>query len=57
MRILAVAAVFEAMTAARPYRAPLPTATVLAELDAQAGTKLDADCVGALYTWIRLVAG
>jgi len=56
MRVLAVADVFEAMTAARPYRAPLPVEEVLAELDAQAGSTLDRDCVGALRPWIELEA-
>lgn len=54
MRILAVADIFEAMTAVRPYRAPLPLDHVLAELGAQAGTKLDGECVGALRLWLDL---
>ena len=52
MRILAVADIFEAMTAARPYRAPLPVEDVLAELDKQAGSTLDEDCVGVLRRWV-----
>ena len=47
-RILAVADIFEAMTAKRPYREPIPVEEVLAELDRDAGTKLDAACVVAL---------
>ena len=35
-RILAVADVYEAMTATRPYRGPLPATTALAELEAAA---------------------
>jgi HD-GYP domain-containing protein (c-di-GMP phosphodiesterase class II) len=52
MRILAVADIFEAMTADRPYRPPLPTDEVLAELEADSGSKLDGDCVGALRRWL-----
>ncbi len=55
-RILAVADIFEAMTAARPYRDPLPLAVVPAALDADAGSKLDPDCVAALRSWIELAA-
>jgi HD-GYP domain-containing protein (c-di-GMP phosphodiesterase class II) len=51
MRILAVADIFDAMTAARPYRAPLPVEHVCRVLEEQAGTTLDADCVGALRLW------
>lgn len=47
-RILAVADVYEAMTAPRPYRGPIAADDVLAELDAEIGTKLDEECVGAL---------
>ena len=47
-RILVVADIFEAMTAARPYRGPLPAAVALRELDAVAGTKLDHRCVDAV---------
>jgi HD-GYP domain-containing protein (c-di-GMP phosphodiesterase class II) len=52
-RILVVADVFEAMTAERPYRGPIAADDALAELDAEVGTKLDEECVGALR---RLVA-
>jgi HD-GYP domain-containing protein (c-di-GMP phosphodiesterase class II) len=47
-RILVVADIFEAMTAERPYRAPMAADDALAELDAEVGTKLDEECVGAL---------
>jgi putative nucleotidyltransferase with HDIG domain len=48
-RLLAVADVFEALTARRPYRAPMPTERALGILqeDAEAG-RLDADCLFAL---------
>jgi len=47
-RILVVADIFEAMTAARPYRGPLPAEVALRELEAVAGTKLDDRCVAAV---------
>lgn len=47
-RILVVADIFEAMTAERPYRGPMAADDALAELDAEVGTKLDEECVGAL---------
>lgn len=47
-RILAVADIFEAMTAERSYRGPIAADDALAELDAEVGTKLDEECVGAL---------
>ncbi|MBA3347396.1 MAG: HD domain-containing protein [Actinobacteria bacterium] len=53
-RILAVADIFEAMTAARPYREPLPVGDVLAHLDGDGGTKLDVGCVAALREWVAL---
>ncbi|MEJ7566881.1 MAG: HD domain-containing phosphohydrolase [Gaiellaceae bacterium] len=55
-RILAVADIFEAMTAARPYREPLALSVVLETLAADAGSKLDASCVEALRFWIELAA-
>ena len=47
-RILAVADVFEAMTAARPYRGPLPGEVALVELESAAGAKFDERCVAAM---------
>ena len=52
-RILAVADIFEAMTAARPYRDALPAAAVLAVLDTNSKSKLDPACVAALRSWIE----
>ena len=51
-RILAVADVFEAMTAARPYRGPLPAEVALAELES-AGEKFDGRCVAAMRELVR----
>lgn len=47
-RIMAVADVYEALTADRPYRAGLPPAKALQILEREAGAKVDADCVAAL---------
>jgi PAS domain S-box-containing protein len=46
-RILAVADVVEAMASHRPYRAGLGLAAALAQVRADAGTRLDADVVAA----------
>lgn len=48
VRILAVADVFDALTADRPYRQASSAADALAELDSQAGAGLDPRCVAAL---------
>lgn len=47
-RILSVADVFDALTAERPYRAAMPTATALALMDEQVGTAFDGRCLSAL---------
>ena len=44
-KILAVADMFEAMTAHRPYRPAIPVETVLDLLEADAGIKLDSEAV------------
>ena len=46
MRILAVSDVFDALSAARPYRDALPLETVFSILDKDAG--LDADCINGM---------
>ncbi len=46
-RILAVADVYEAVTADRPYRDPFDHEQALALLQREAGTGLDADVVAA----------
>ena len=48
MRALACADVFDALSAARPYRDAMPLSKVFALLDKDAGTALDADCIAAL---------
>jgi HD-GYP domain-containing protein (c-di-GMP phosphodiesterase class II) len=55
-RILVVADIFEAMTAAQPYREPMPIGRMLSALAADAGSKLDHDGVAALHSWIELAA-
>ncbi len=47
-RVLAVADVFEALTAERPYRAAMSDAQALALVEASAGRHLDADAIEAL---------
>ena len=47
-RIVHVADAFDAMTSARAYRAALPAAEALAELDRFTGTQFDPACVEAL---------
>ena len=48
MRLLTVADIFDALTAARPYRAALPMERALAIMQEDAGTALDAGQMGAL---------
>ena len=47
-RIIAVADAFDAMTSARPYRAPMPLDVALTELYENAGSQVDPACVLAL---------
>jgi diguanylate cyclase (GGDEF)-like protein/putative nucleotidyltransferase with HDIG domain len=47
-RIILVADAFEAMTADRPYRPARNAADALAEIEANAGSQFDEDCVEAL---------
>jgi HD-GYP domain-containing protein (c-di-GMP phosphodiesterase class II) len=49
-RIVAVADAYDAMTSARPYRAPLPLSAAIAELKKGAGTQFDPACVAAFLT-------
>lgn len=55
-RIVAVADVFEALTADRPYRAGLPASRALDLIGAEAGTAFDADVVSALESWAKEMA-
>jgi HD-GYP domain-containing protein (c-di-GMP phosphodiesterase class II) len=52
MRVLAVADVYEALTAERPYRGPLPVEKALAIIDRDVPDKLDADARGALQVYV-----
>jgi HD-GYP domain-containing protein (c-di-GMP phosphodiesterase class II) len=47
-RIVTVADIFDALTAERPYRGPMPVSDALAIMAKDAGPKLDADCFAAL---------
>lgn len=47
-RILAVADIFDALTADRPYRAAMPVAKALSIMSEDAGTAIDANCFAAL---------
>ena len=53
-RILAVADVFEAMTARRPYREPLPAEIALGEFEREDGRRFDVGCVAALRELVAL---
>ena len=48
MRILAVADVFDALSAARPYRGALEMSEVFAIMERDAGQALDADLIGLM---------
>ncbi len=51
-RILAVADIFDALAADRPYRAGMPLEKVLAIIGGDAPHALDAECFAALRSWI-----
>jgi HD-GYP domain-containing protein (c-di-GMP phosphodiesterase class II) len=48
MRIIAVADVYDALSAERPYRGALSPSEVFAIMDKDAGIALDADCIDVL---------
>ncbi len=52
MRVLAVADVYEALTADRPYRGPLPVEQALAIIDRDVPHKLDGDARSALEAYV-----
>ncbi len=52
-RIVAVADVYEALTADRPYRAGHPPRKALEVIASDAGTAFDTDVVSALRDWVR----
>lgn len=47
-RIITTADIFDAITADRPYRGPIPIPAALAIMEAEVGTAIDADCFNAL---------
>jgi HD-GYP domain-containing protein (c-di-GMP phosphodiesterase class II) len=51
-RVLAVADVAEALTAARPYRGPMSADEVLAIMRREAGTALDPRAFAACEAWL-----
>ncbi|HWD38456.1 MAG TPA: HD domain-containing phosphohydrolase [Fimbriimonas sp.] len=53
MRVVAVADVFDALSAERPYREALPLERVFSILDQESGTHLDPECVSAMKTLHR----
>ncbi len=52
MRVLAVADIYEALTAERPYRDPLPAEEALAIIDRDTPHRLDGDVRSALETYV-----
>ncbi|MBC7789479.1 MAG: HD domain-containing protein [Anaerolineae bacterium] len=56
-RILAVADIFEALTADRPYRAGMPPEKAIAILRSESATKLCPDAVAGCEGWLRRDAG
>jgi putative nucleotidyltransferase with HDIG domain len=50
-RVLAVADVFEAMSASRPYRDAMSQEKVYEIMSAETGQSFDGECVGALLRW------
>ncbi len=52
MRVLAVADIYEALTADRPYRTPLPVEDALAIIDRDVPGKLDPDARWALGVYV-----
>lgn len=52
MRVLAVADIFDALTAERPYRPALPLEKVYTIMDDMVGSAIDIDCYAALQTAI-----
>lgn len=47
-RIITVADIFDAITADRPYRGPIPVPEALAMMEKECGTAIDSDCLDAL---------
>jgi putative two-component system response regulator len=55
-RIIAVADVYDALTSKRPYRAAVPHATVIAQLEEAAGRTLDGAAVAAFIDLIQTLS-
>jgi putative nucleotidyltransferase with HDIG domain len=55
-RLLCVADIFEAMSAARPYRAAMPLEKVLTTMNEEAGQTICADSFVALQNWLDRTA-
>ena len=53
MRVLTVADIYEALTAERPYREPMPAAKALAIVDGDTPHRLDRDVRDALETYLQ----
>jgi HD-GYP domain-containing protein (c-di-GMP phosphodiesterase class II) len=47
-RIVTTADIFDALTASRPYRGPMPMAKALGIMEGDTGTALDPKCFAAL---------
>jgi putative nucleotidyltransferase with HDIG domain len=47
-RIITVADIFDAITANRPYRGPIPVPDAIAIMERECGTAIDSDCLDAL---------
>ena len=47
-RIITVADIFDAITADRPYRGPIPIPEAIAIMEKERGTAIDGDCLDAL---------
>ena len=52
-RIVAVADTFDAMNSDRPYRKKIPYEVIKKELLSLRGTKLDAQCLNALFDYLE----
>jgi HD-GYP domain-containing protein (c-di-GMP phosphodiesterase class II) len=52
-RLLTIADIFEALSAARPYREAMPTARVLSILEQDAGTAICPIALGGLTSWLE----
>ncbi|WP_020680518.1 HD-GYP domain-containing protein [Marinobacterium rhizophilum] len=54
-RIITTADIFDAITADRPYRGPIPIPAALAIMEAEIGSAIDADCFYALKAALQLL--